>query len=52
MGVGGVRLWQRRGTRSWRWPGGPRGLREFMGALPGGFTGRNLAGGCWSIWKD
>ena len=47
LGVGEVKRWQRTGARSWKWPGGLKGLREFMGALRGGFTGRNLDGGRW-----
>ena len=49
LGVGEVRGWQRIVARSWRWPGGPRVLRGFMGVLRGGFTVRNPAGGLWSI---
>ena len=49
LGVGEVRGWQRTVARSWRWPGGLRVLRGFMGVLRGGFTVRNRADGRWSI---
>ena len=49
LGVVEVKWWQLSGTKYWKWPGGPKALRKFMGALRSGFTVRNPAGGRWSI---
>ena len=49
LGVGEVKWWQVSGTKRWKWPGGPKALRKFMGALREGFTVRNPAGGRWNI---
>ena len=49
LGVVEVKWWQLSGTKCWKWPGGPKVLRKFMGALRSGFTVRNPAGGRWSI---
>ena len=49
LGVVEVKWWQLSGTKYWKWPGGPKALRKFMGALRSGFTVRNPAGGPWSI---
>ena len=43
LGMGEVKRWQRTVTKSWKWHGGPKGLREFLGTSRGSFTGRNLA---------
>ena len=40
-----MKRWQQTGTKCWRWHGGPKVLREFMGAFRDGFTVWNLGGG-------
>ena len=46
-----MRLWQGKGMRCWRWPGGPRVLNGCMSASPDGSGGRSQDGGRWSILR-
>ncbi len=43
-----VRLWQGKGTRWRRWPGGPRASIRFTGASWGGSCGRSRAAEYWT----
>ena len=50
LGVVEVKWWQLSGTKYWKWPGGPKALRKFMGALKGTTVGTVPAPGMGRCW--